>query len=137
MERIVVAIDGSDSSTRALRWAVSEARLRDAELEVVHAWHMPTSGGYPYATLAYDPAPFADAARQVLDNAVHEAAVPVKQTLVNGGASEAILSAAKGADLVVLGTRGLGGFAGLLLGSVSHQVAHHATCPVVLVPSAD
>lgn len=140
--RIVVGVDGSDSAASALEWAVAEAGLRDAELEVVHAWHLPYLGGDIYATPAYDPAPFEEAARNTLDAAVDNAETghlsrPVLRTLAMGGAPKAILAAAVGADLVVVGTRGLGGFKGLLLGSVSHQIAQHATCPVVLVPSAE
>jgi nucleotide-binding universal stress UspA family protein len=61
----------------------------------------------------------------------------VDRILVCGSAASVLLETAKGADLVVVGSRGLGGFAGLLLGSVSHHVAHHATCPVVIVPPVD
>lgn len=140
MKRIVVGIDGSETARRSLRWAAEEARLRQASLEVVHAWHMPYVGGYPYTTTApFDPTIFEDAARTTLDAAVDSLdttglAHHVERILVSGGAASAILEAAKGADLVVVGSRGLGGFTGLLLGSVSHQVAHHATCPVVIVP---
>lgn len=143
MERIIIGIDGSTTATNALHWAATEARLRHAELEVVHAWHMPYADGYAYGLGgAYDPTPFEEGARQTLDDAIDGIDVadlgqPVRRTLVNGGAAEAILTAAKAADLVVVGTRGHGGFVGLLLGSVSHQVAHHATCPVVLVPAVD
>jgi len=139
MERIVIGIDGSDTSRHALRWAVEEARLRHAALEVIHAWHMPVVGGYPFAGTSLDPAMFEEAARATLDRAVDSVDVsglahPVERILCTDGAASAILDAAKGADLVVIGSRGLGGFSGLLLGSVSHQVAHHATCPVVIVP---
>ena len=139
MERIVVGIDGSDTARHALRWAVEEARLRAASLEVIHAWHIPYVGGYPYSAAAFDPTTFEDAARATLDAAFDGIdtaglAQPVDRILTSGGAASAILEAAKGADLVVLGSRGLGGFSGLLLGSVSHQVAHHATCPLVIVP---
>lgn len=142
MERIVVGIDGSDNAARALRWAVGEARLRHAELEVVHAWHQPYAGGYTYEIGTYDPGAFEEAARITLDSAVEsvdagDLAQPVQRTLVGGSAAEVILTAAKDADLVVVGSRGRGGFAGLLLGSVSQQVAHQATCPVVVVPPSD
>lgn len=138
--RVVVGIDGSDAGERALRWAIEEARVRDAELEIVHAWHMPYIGGYPYTVAAYDPTPFEGAARDTLEAAADLAIAgdlprPVQRTLASGSAAEAILSAAEGVDLVIVGSRGLGGFTGLLLGSVSHQVAHHAPCPVVVVGS--
>jgi nucleotide-binding universal stress UspA family protein len=81
-----------------------------------------------------------DAARAVLDAAldgvdVSELRQPVSRILTSGGAAASILEIAKGAELVVVGSRGRGGFGALLLGSVSQQVAHHATCPVVIVPS--
>jgi nucleotide-binding universal stress UspA family protein len=141
MERIVVGIDGSETSQRALEWAAEEARLRGASLEVVHAWHMPYLGVYPMAGTGLDPTAFEEAARETLEVAIgglatSEPTVQVEQSLLTGSAATAILESAKGADLVVIGSRGLGGFAGLLLGSVSQQVVHHATCPVVVVPLA-
>ena len=139
MERIVVGIDGSETARRSLQWAAGEARLRRAALEVVHAWSMPYLLGLPYTSANVDPAWIEDAARSTLDAAVDSLdmtglAQPVERILVAGGAASAILEAAKGADLVVVGSRGLGGFSGLLLGSVSHQVVHHANCPVVVIP---
>jgi nucleotide-binding universal stress UspA family protein len=139
MERIVVGIDGSDTSRHALRWAIDEARAHDASLQVVHAWHVPYGGGSPFAYVAVDPTLIEDAARKVLDAAIDAEDTsglrqPVERTLVQSGAASAVLDAAKDADLVVVGSRGLGGFSGLLLGSVSQQVAHHATAPVVIVP---
>lgn len=138
-ERIVVGIDGSDTARHALRWAAEEARLRQAQLEVVHAWHIPYVGGYPYTAAAFDPATFENAARATLDAALDGIDTtgltqPVVRTLTSGGAASAMLEAAKGAGLVVMGSRGLGGFSSLVLGSVSHQVVHHASCPVVIVP---
>ncbi len=139
-ERVVVGIDGSDTAHRALQWAVTEADLRvRVPLEVIHAWHPLYVGGYPYTAAAYDPTAFEDAARFTLDSAMRSINTaklpqPPDGILTKGSASSVILDAAKGADLVVLGSRGLGGFGALLLGSVSHQVAHHATCPVVVVP---
>lgn len=142
VERIIVGVDGSETSRRALRWAVEEARLRQASLEVVLAWHPPYVGGYPYTGTLIDPTVFEDAARQTLDEVVDGVDTsglpqPVERVQCLGDAASAILETAKGADLVVLGSRGLGGFTGLLLGSVSHHVAHHATCPVVIVPPGD
>jgi nucleotide-binding universal stress UspA family protein len=138
-ERIVVGIDGSETSRRALRWAVEEARLRQATVDVVHAWHLPYVGGYPYTAGSFDPAPFEGAARQTLDGVVDGAdatglPAPIERILHLGDPATGILDTAKGADLVVLGSRGLGGFSGLLLGSVGHHVAQHGSCPVVLIP---
>lgn len=142
--RIVVGIDGSPTSRDALRWAVEAARLRQAELVVVHAWDMPYAGVYPYIGDAYDTAVFKRAADETVDQALGVTDVPddvsVTRKLVNEPPAKAILDAATDADLVVVGARGLGGFAGMLLGSVSHHIAHHAPCPVVVtrhVPSED
>lgn len=137
--RIVVGVDGSETSRRALRWAAAEARVRQAALEVVHAWSVPYLFALPHAPADLDPGWVRDAAQGTLDAAVDsldsdEAPVPLARHLVNGGAAAALLEVAKGADMVVVGSRGLGGFSGLLLGSVGHQVAHHAPCPVVIVP---
>jgi nucleotide-binding universal stress UspA family protein len=137
MSRIVVGIDGSEPSQRALRWAVEEARLRRVTLEIVHAWHLPSAGGYPYLTGYMDIELFEKDAQQVVDQALAEvgvAGVPeVQRLVVEDTAGRALLDAAKGAEMVVLGSRGRGGFAGLLLGSVGLQVATHATCPVVVI----
>ena len=140
MERIVVGIDGSDPSRRALRWAVAEARLRGAVVVAVHAWSIPYVGGYPYAAPDLHPDELARAARQELDAVVDAAdtsglAAPVERLAVEGAAARALLDVAKDAHLLVVGSRGRGGFAGLLLGSTSQQVCHHATCPVVVVPA--
>jgi nucleotide-binding universal stress UspA family protein len=139
VKRIVVGVDGSEAAHAALRWAVEEARIHAAALDVVHAW-LPHPSGDPYGLALIDPAPFEAAARVLLDAAVDdvdpsELAQPVTRTLRCGGASSVILDAADGADLIVVGSRGLGGFRGLLLGSVGQQVVPHAPCPVVVVPA--
>lgn len=138
-ERIVVGVDGSSASHDALRWAVAEAAVRSAPLTVVHAWQMPNAGGYPYIGVGFEPAPFEEAAREAIDAglaAVDTSALshPVERVTFVGGGAEGILAHAKDADLVVVGSRGRGGFSGLLLGSVGLQVARHAPCPVVVVP---
>ena len=138
--RIVVGVDGSDASTAALDWAVCEARLRRAQLDVVHAWHTTFAGASPY--LAVDPTYFEDPARTALDGIVSTIdqtglAHPVRPRLLSGSAASAILGAAHDADLVVMGTRGLGGFASLLVGAATTQVVHHAECPVVVIPASE
>jgi nucleotide-binding universal stress UspA family protein len=139
--RIVVGVDGSEHARRALRWALDEARLRHATVEAVHAWRWTPAGdlgGLALPVTALEGVEAA-AARETLDDALAaEPAgdVPLERRLVSGAAAHALLDAAKGADLLVVGSRGHGGFTGLLLGSVSQQVSHHAPCPVVIVPTA-
>jgi nucleotide-binding universal stress UspA family protein len=135
-ERVVVGVDGSDSAQRALSWALDEARRRQAAIEVVHAWTPPLLA---VPTLVYDYGPFDEAARSILDAALDKAdtnnlPVPVRRTIGTGSGGHVLVEQAKDADLVVVGSRGLGGFKGLLLGSVSHQVTHHSPCPVVMIP---
>jgi len=140
MGRIVVGVDGSDGSCQALAWAVEEARLRDARLDVVHAWHEPYVGGYPYTLVSYDPRDWEASARQLLHELLAEVdtgGVTVERIVVHDLAARALIEAAKGADLVVVGTRGRGGFSGLLLGSVSSHVVHHAPCPTVVVRNGE
>jgi nucleotide-binding universal stress UspA family protein len=139
--RVVVGIDGSHTAERALEWALEEGRLHDATVEVVHAWTFPYRVGEKIAAVAFDSTPLEDAARRTLDAAVESAdtsglPAPVMRTLTIGSAAASILQAAEGADLVVVGSRGLGGFKGLVLGSVSYHIVHHATCPVVVLPPA-
>jgi nucleotide-binding universal stress UspA family protein len=146
MKTIVVGIDGSDGARAALSWAVEEARMRHAALRVVHAWTLTPilvpaaafgsiGGAFP---APQDDAVFEDENRELLDAAVAavldgQRDVPVNKVLVRGSPVPALLEAAEDADLLIVGSRGLGGFGGLLLGSVSDQVAHHARCPVVIV----
>ena len=140
VERILVGIDGSAASLRALRWAAEEARFRQASLEVVHAYHLPPIGPYPYLGPTADPARFEEAARETIDAALRTVdtsglAHPVEGIVGCGGPAATILETGKGADLIVTGSRGHGGFTGLVLGSVSHHLAHHATTPLVIVPA--
>lgn len=139
--RIVVGVDGSEIAGCALGWAVEEARLHRATVEVVHAWAVPYGGGAALLAVPFDSTPVEAAARRTLDAAVDSVdtsglTAPVTRTVTIGSAAGAILQAAEGADLVVVGSRGLGGFKGLVLGSTSHQIAHHATCPVVVLRPA-
>ena len=140
---VVVGVDGSGGSHRALRWAAEEAAFRGDALALVHVWEPPQAyapmglGAYPV-----DPEPIREAAQHQLDELVAEARelapdLEVRGQLVEGAPAEGLLDAARTADLLVVGSRGLGGFRSLLLGSVSQQVTHHAPCPVVIVPEAD
>lgn len=140
--RIVVGVDGSEGSRRALAWALEEAAHRSATLEVVHAWSYPTGGelaGLPWKLNRED---FEKTARLTLEQAVAEAGprepgVHVELLLLEGPAVRTLLQQAREADLLVVGSRGRGGFGGLLLGSVSQQCAYHAPCPIVIVPPLD
>jgi nucleotide-binding universal stress UspA family protein len=145
-ERIVVGVDGSDGARRALEWAAAEARLRGARLVAVHSWEMPplgiSAGPFdPPMTLDPDLMQRVEAgARSVLDrelDAVDVSGLEVDKRAEPRNPADALLEAAREADLLVVGTRGHGGFTGLLLGSVSQQVSNHAPCPVVIVPHPD
>lgn len=140
MGKIVVGVDGSENARRALQWAIDEGRLRSWAVEAVHAWSYPYAGGTEIVPLTIDLSMIESAAREVLDTAVDSTdgsglPSPVVRTLINGGAARALLDASKDADLLVVGSRGRGGFTGLLLGSVSQSAVHHAPCPVVIVPT--
>lgn len=138
--RIVVGVDGSAPAETALRWALAEAQLRGAVCEVIHAWSYPVVAdiaGMAAAGVAW-PDLEADA-RRVLDEVIERVrpdteGVRLTVRAVEGTAAGVLIEAARDADLLVVGSRGRGGFVGLLLGSVSQQVAHHAPCPVVIVP---
>jgi nucleotide-binding universal stress UspA family protein len=143
MATIVVGIDGSEGSAAALRWAGAEARLRGAQLEVVSCWDVPPMMyDAPGQVMPIDvnPETFESAGERVLDAALERArpeleGLTVTRTLRGGRAEDVLVAAAVEADaeLLVVGSRGHGGLTGLLLGSVSHHVAQHAPCPVVIV----
>jgi nucleotide-binding universal stress UspA family protein len=142
--RIVVGVDGSDGARRALEWAVAEARLRGRRLLAIHTWHIPplVTGAGPFdppSTLDADTLERVESgARELLERelaAIDSSGVDVDKLVEPRNPADALLDAAREADLLVVGTRGHGGFAGLLLGSVSQQVSHHAPCPVVIVPN--
>jgi nucleotide-binding universal stress UspA family protein len=139
-ERIVVGVDGSQTAKLAARWAAREARLRGATLELVTAWEVaPAAYGYGYVAI---PEEFMKGLAKAAEDTVAAAAevvraeapdAEVQTTVVEGHAAQVLLEAAEGAELLVVGCRGLGGFRELVLGSVSQQCAHHARCPVVIV----
>ncbi len=137
--RIVVGVDGSASSRAALAWAVRQAALTGATVDAVHAWQVPVSYGYGYGYAMILPVPDLEKiAGQVIDKAVAEVAdlapgVEIRTVIVEGNPARALLDAAKDADLLVVGSRGHGGFTEALLGSVSQHCVHHADCPVVVI----
>jgi len=140
--RIVVGVDGSASSRAALGWAVRQAALTGASVDAVHAWRDPVSYAYGYGYSMAVPVPDIEKLEgQVLDEAIAEAAdlapgVEIRPLLVKDNPAQALLDAAKGAGLLVVGSRGHGGFAEALLGSVGQHCVHHADCPVVVIRGA-
>jgi nucleotide-binding universal stress UspA family protein len=136
---IVVGVDGSEGANAALRFAIEEAALRGARLRVVCAWELSAlaySGDYPPADEILDrPRRRAEeTAGEAVAVALREApSVECEGTALEGQPASVLLEQARGASLLVVGNRGRGGFASLLLGSVSQQVVHHASCPVVVV----
>ncbi|MFI9357981.1 universal stress protein [Streptomyces lydicus] len=138
--RIVVGVDGSESSKEALRWAVRQAELTGATVNAVIAWEYPPL----YGSIGWLDAPqelegnIKLWAGQALDGAISEVvktadAARVHPTVAYGTAPAVLLDAARDASLLVVGSRGHGGFAGALLGSVSQHCTQHAPCPVVVV----
>jgi nucleotide-binding universal stress UspA family protein len=144
MNDIVVGVDASEESRAALAWAVEEGRLRGAPVLAVNAWELPVvatpSGLVPPSTAALaDPTELREAAGELVRSLVEQASadagdVDIRGIAVEGRAASALIDVAErqNAQLVVVGTRGHGGFLGLLLGSVSEQVVRHAPCPVVV-----
>jgi nucleotide-binding universal stress UspA family protein len=142
--RIVVGVDGSDSSLSALRWAIRQAGLTGAAVDAVAAWHYPVAaGGYGYVPMGtgqeYD---FKGITEKVLADAISSTVDPgsgviVRSHVVEGNAAQVLLDACDGADLLVVGSRGHGGFTEALLGSVSQHLVHHAPCPVVVIRGQD
>ncbi len=136
MGRIVVGLDSSAESARALKWALDEARLRGAELHLVHAYPTPELVALPAVVTLPSDDELRAAAGEVIDEQLAKVGgseeVTLRTTVRSGGAAAVLCEVAEGADLLVVGARGLGGFRGLLLGSVTHQVVAHAPCPVVV-----
>jgi nucleotide-binding universal stress UspA family protein len=140
MKTFVVGVDGSETASEALALAAREAQLHGARLRIVVVWQLSSlvdGGGF----VALDKKTFdalGDRAQDVADEAVATVAqlapaVSCEAVVLEGQPAEALLGASEDADLVVVGSRGLGGFKRLMLGSVSDQVVHHATCPVLVV----
>jgi nucleotide-binding universal stress UspA family protein len=133
--RIVVGVDGSESSKNALRWAAKLAQATGDTIEAVTAWHYPQAYGWP--TVMEDWRPDVDADK-VLQETLDEVFGPqrppgLSAVVTEGNARDVLLAAGRGAEMLVVGSRGHGGFTGLLLGSVSAACAEHARCPVVVV----
>ncbi|MGW6709550.1 universal stress protein [Streptomyces sp. NPDC054956] len=134
--RVVVGVDGSPASYEALRWAVRHGRLIGATVEAVAAYDVP--GADAWSAPAVDAEFDEEQARQDLTEEIgtvlpQVGEVPLVQHVVRGNAADVLTKASVGAELLVVGSRGRGGFASLLLGSVSQQCALYAACPVVIV----
>jgi nucleotide-binding universal stress UspA family protein len=138
---IVVGVDGSASAMAALNWALDEAELRGVGVHVVMAWQNPVVYNPPNIMavgVAVSGDDLAAAALSEVERITADAGQNRKATItseaVEGHPAEALISAAHGASLLVVGSRGHGGFVGALLGSISHHVVAHAECPVVVIP---
>jgi nucleotide-binding universal stress UspA family protein len=138
--RIVVGVDGSAASRAAFRWAVRQAELTGATIQAITAWQYPVaSGGYAWAPVAVlDSTDLQEAAEKTLADEISEVVgartdIKLQPQPVEGNPAQVLLDASAGADLLVVGSRGHGGFASALLGSVSQHCVHHADCPVVII----
>ena len=134
---IVVGVDGSAESILPLEWAQKLGQALDATITAVTAWHMETVFG-SYIIPDWDPD---EDARKILKDAVFEAFGDIppegfRGICVRGRPAQVLMEAAKTAHMLIVGSRGHGGFAGMLLGSVSAACAEHASCPVLVVHSS-
>ena len=133
--RIVVGVDGSVPSKAALAWALRQARLTGAVVEAVTAWETPAVTGYPMLLVDVD---WEALAAEALSGAIDDVTAggePVKITskVLQGNAAQVLLQESAEADLLVVGSRGHGGFVEALLGSTGQHCVHHASCPVVVI----
>jgi nucleotide-binding universal stress UspA family protein len=138
MGKIVVGVDGSGASIKALRWAVRQAGLTGDTVEAVTSWEYPAtswSGMMPGLPEDFDPQASATVAlTEALEEALGaEGAAAVEKTVVLGNPAQSLLERSEGASLLVVGARGYSGLKATLLGSVSLHVTQHATCPVTVV----
>jgi nucleotide-binding universal stress UspA family protein len=136
MARVVVGVDGSEHAARALTRAVEEARLRGAVLDVVHAVPGPVMFADPVLAPPPSPERLREAGAKLVEQALTGVDIEGLETarvVAVGHTSRVLCDVAADADLLVVGSRGYGGFRGLLVGSVTHQVVAHAPCPVLVV----
>lgn len=132
-ERIVVGIDGSAASAAALAWALHQAELTGASVEMVAVWEFPNTFGMQFRGMDEDWAGMARKAMESILAASTPTVSTVSKTLTQGHPAEVLVEASKAASLLVVGSRGHGGFMGMLLGSTSEYVIAHAHCPVLVV----
>ncbi len=140
ISKIIVGTDGSAAAQHAIEWAVGESTIHGATLEIIHTWSLPLLvDPTGMASFSFPVEDFGRAAEHVLKDAIAFAKsntiISVSGRVAQGLAANVLIDASQKADLVVVGSRGHGGFVGLLLGSVAQQVATHSRCPVVVVPS--
>jgi len=138
--RIVVGVDGSGSSRAALAWAAGQARLSGAVLDVITAWEIPLAIRDPWPPgLTTDFGKLAKNAQAdaIADLSGRAGRVEIRPRVIEGNAADVLLDAAAGADMLVVGSHGHGGFMRALLGSVGQHCVHHATCPVVVIREPD
>lgn len=132
--KILVGVDGSPASIDAIRWAAEQARLTESTLIAITSWSIPASYGVAFG--GEDAIDWRQNAAQALEEALSDAlgsaAADVQRLVEQGHPSYVLTEASKSADLIVVGSRGHGGFAGLVLGSVSQHVVSHSACPVVI-----
>ena len=138
--RIVVGVDGSPSSRTALRWAVRQANLTNGTIDAVMAWETPiVLQSYNMGPIYVDQdGGFEEDAKKTVETVISEEVEPadsqrVRRLVINGHPAQVLLDVAAGADLLVVGSRGHGKFAEAMLGSVSQNCAHHASCPVLIM----
>ena len=133
---IVVGVDGSADSVRALRWATDYAQATGAPVRALMSWNVSTIYGDTFFG-NWDQSGVEAKHRELLETAVREAlgeGAQVETAVEHGHASEVLVKASHDAQLVVVGSRGRGGFGGMLLGSVSQHLVTHARCPVLVMP---
>jgi nucleotide-binding universal stress UspA family protein len=133
--RVVVGVDGSDQSKLALRWALVIATSYDASVVAVAAWQYPSASGWGPTAIEWNPEQDMDTCLTQTVAEVCGAQRPehLQLSVRQGNAAQVLIAESQGASMLVVGSRGHGGFAGLLLGSVSANVAEHAHCPVLVI----
>ena len=137
MTTVLVGTDGSANATAALQWALDYARRDGATLRVIHIWHYPYAASEAGAMMSPPAQVFEEGAQAMLDGALNSldtTGVIVETAVRQGDVAHVLLEEAKGADLLVVGARGHGGFAGMILGSVATHCSRHARIPTVVVP---
>ena len=131
--KIVVGVDGSVPSKAALAWAIRQAKLTGAAVQAVIAWEYPPSYGYVAPGVNFEEIAAETLAAAIAEVAGPDEPVTIRSAVVEGNPTRALLDASARAELLVVGSRGHGGFVEALLGSVGQHCVHHATCPVVVI----